>query len=221
MPCVCFKNVLHQQIIFVLHENLLMCLCFILGLFSERDLHTLLRSTSYFNTTNKAHARWMQVSYFISRNIFMHIHHSKLFKKFLIISRGKFLFSSIGIEESIGFVQIFDFGFLMDLHILGCPEHDLTIFGKCICLCMTNFAASIAQTNEQNFMEPLHLVSPQHKLVYKFLVQIVQQMVLQSFSKFFGMHRSRLLLNEILQKFIYKVYILLEKTMVLFLCTCL
>ena len=29
-------------------------------------------------------------------------------------------------------MQIFDFRFLMDLYVLGCPEHDLTISGKCL-----------------------------------------------------------------------------------------
>ena len=39
-------------------------------------------------------------------------------------------------EESIGFVKIFDFRFLMDLHVLGCPEHEFTIFRKCLCVCV-------------------------------------------------------------------------------------
>ena len=38
-------------------------------------------------------------------------------------------------EESIGFVKIFDFQFLMDLHGLRCPEHDITISGKCPSVC--------------------------------------------------------------------------------------
>ena len=50
-------------------------------------------------------------------------------------------------------MKIFDFRFLMDLHILGCPEHDLTISGKCLsvcesvclCVCDKNFVASVAQ----------------------------------------------------------------------------
>ena len=33
-------------------------------------------------------------------------------------------------------MQIFDFRFSMDLHVLGCPEHDLTIFGKCVSVCL-------------------------------------------------------------------------------------
>ena len=49
------------------------------------------------------------------------------------------LLSSMLVEESTGFLQIFDFRFLMDLHVLGCSEHDLTIFGKClsVCVCVT------------------------------------------------------------------------------------
>ena len=53
------------------------------------------------------------------------------------------------IKESIGFVKIFDFRFLMDLHILECPEHDLTICGKCLSLCRRvcdkNFVACITR----------------------------------------------------------------------------
>ena len=55
-------------------------------------------------------------------------------------------------EENIGFVIIFDFQFLMDLHVLGCPEHELTFSEKClpVCLCVClhvcdkNIVASIA-----------------------------------------------------------------------------
>ena len=46
-------------------------------------------------------------------------------------------------EESIGFLKIFDFRLLIDLHILGCPEHDLTISGKYLCV-TKNFLASVA-----------------------------------------------------------------------------
>ena len=40
-------------------------------------------------------------------------------------------------EESIDFVEIFYFWFLMDLHALGCPEHDLTVSGKCLSVCVS------------------------------------------------------------------------------------
>ena len=56
-----------------------------------------------------------------------------------------FLISSIKTEESIGFVKIFDFQFLMDLYILGCHEHDY--FWKmpvCLCVYDKNFVASVA-----------------------------------------------------------------------------
>ena len=50
-------------------------------------------------------------------------------------------------EESFGFVQIFDFQFLMDFHVLECTEHDWTILGKCLSVCMSdkNFVASVAR----------------------------------------------------------------------------
>ena len=49
------------------------------------------------------------------------------------------------VEENIGFVKIFDIQFLMDLQVLGCPEHDLTIYGKCLSVCGKNFVANVAQ----------------------------------------------------------------------------
>ena len=64
-----------------------------------------------------------------------------------------FLLSSIQVEESIRFVQNFGFRFLMDLHVLGYPEHDLTIFGKfpvclscvCLCVCDKKLVATVTQ----------------------------------------------------------------------------
>ena len=54
-------------------------------------------------------------------------------------------------EESIGFVKIFDFRFLMDLLILGFPAYDLSISGKrlsvwvSMCVRDTNFIACVAR----------------------------------------------------------------------------
>ena len=49
----------------------------------------------------------------------------------------------------MSFMKILNFRFLMDLHVLGCPEHDLTISGKCLsvcwCVCDQNFAENVAQ----------------------------------------------------------------------------
>ena len=49
-------------------------------------------------------------------------------------------------------MHIFDFRFSMDLHVLGYPEHDLTISGKCLsvcvsvslCVCDKKFVKSVA-----------------------------------------------------------------------------
>ena len=60
----------------------------------------------------------------------------------------------------------------MDLHVLGCPEHDFTISGKCMCVCDKNFVANVAQKLE-----------------------------------IFGIRWSQFLVDEIAQKFIYKIYI--------------
>ena len=35
-------------------------------------------------------------------------------------------------EGNVGFMKIYDLWFLMDLHVLGWPEHDLTSFPKCL-----------------------------------------------------------------------------------------
>ena len=64
---------------------------------------------------------------------------------------SRFLLSSMQVEESIGSVQMFNFRFLMD--VLGCPEHDLTIFGKCLSVCLSvsvclrdkNFVANLVR----------------------------------------------------------------------------
>ena len=67
-----------------------------------------------------------------------------------------FLLSSIKIEESIGSVQIFYFRFLMDLLSLGCPEHNLTVSGKSlsVCLYVTKFYGKYSsKTNAQNLMK--------------------------------------------------------------------
>ena len=44
-------------------------------------------------------------------------------------------------EEGIGFEKILDFQILMELHVLGCPEHDLTTSRKMsvslyVCVCV-------------------------------------------------------------------------------------
>ena len=58
-----------------------------------------------------------------------------------------FYLSSIKIEESIGFIKTFSFWFLMDLHVLGCPEHDLPDSGKrlSVCVCDKNIVVSVAR----------------------------------------------------------------------------
>ena len=48
-------------------------------------------------------------------------------------------------EKSIGFVKIFDFRFSMALHVLRCPEHDLTIFRKCLSVCLFYFVDTVSQ----------------------------------------------------------------------------
>ena len=51
-------------------------------------------------------------------------------------------------KESIGFVQTFDLRFLMDLHVSGCSEYDLTTFTKSLSVCDTNFVAALDRNLE-------------------------------------------------------------------------
>ena len=39
-------------------------------------------------------------------------------------------------EKGIGFVKIFHIRFSINLHVLRCPEHDSTIFRKCLSVCL-------------------------------------------------------------------------------------
>ena len=41
------------------------------------------------------------------------------------------------IRRIIGFAKIFGIRFSVDLHVLRCPEHDLTIFRKCLSACLS------------------------------------------------------------------------------------
>ena len=60
-------------------------------------------------------------------------------------------------EESTGFAKVSDFRFLMDLHVLGCPEHDLTT-SVCLCVFDKNFVASVAREHANAQNEILYLV---------------------------------------------------------------
>ena len=51
-------------------------------------------------------------------------------------------------------MKIFNFHFLMYLHVLGGSKHDLIIFGKCLSVYGTNFmVAKSTDTNGQNVMK--------------------------------------------------------------------
>ena len=54
----------------------------------------------------------------------------------LNMKKDNYAFYFLLYKYRIGFVQIFDFRFLMDLHVFGCSEHDLTISGNCRSVCM-------------------------------------------------------------------------------------
>ena len=90
---------------------------------------------------------------FLQRNfccviIIIVINKNKHFKKFSntysYFAHFYFFLYSI-YEESIGDLKILDFCILMDLHVLGYPEHKFTVFMKCLCVCYRNFLAVITQ----------------------------------------------------------------------------
>ena len=94
-----------------------------------------------------------------------------------------------------------------------------TRFGNTIWMFMENFCLPVCvwqkfcskcswRTNARNFHETLYLVSSQHKLVpINFCWKSFHRWGCnQTFSRFFGMRRPRLLLDEMKQKFLYKIY---------------
>ena len=73
-------------------------------------------------------------------------------KTFLVVFYSP-LFTFFCIHKKIIGAKIFDIRFSMDLHVLRCPEHDLTIFRKClslylsVCLyvCLQYFVDTVSQ----------------------------------------------------------------------------
>ena len=65
-------------------------------------------------------------------------------------------------RKKTGLAKIFDFRFSMDLRVLRCPEHDLTIFRKCLSVRLQNFVNTVYQElmhgNCWNFMLSYNLV---------------------------------------------------------------
>ena len=45
----------------------------------------------------------------------------------------------------------------MDLHVLECPEHDLSISGECLSVCDKNFWASELENTSREFHEILYV----------------------------------------------------------------
>ena len=72
------------------------------------------------------------------------------------LCRYRYIFFFFYVNRSIGFLQIFDFPFLTDLHVLECSEHDLTIsvfltvnlsvcLSVCLCVCDKHFVANVTR----------------------------------------------------------------------------
>ena len=78
-----------------------------------------------------------------------------MFIQILCISTGRwrckqhFYFLLYTEEENIGFKKIFDFRFLMHLHVLRCLEHDLSI---CLPVCLNVSFQNIVDTVSQELI---------------------------------------------------------------------
>ena len=48
---------------------------------------------------------------------------------------------------------------MLDLHVLGYPEHDMVISRKCLSACEKNFVITELENQDTEFYEILHLVS--------------------------------------------------------------
>ena len=110
----------------------------------------------YYNSYYVISTRNNYSEFFTSNDVYFQRFYSSLWKELLIVKINYFkkwkspfkpcrvqhmysiyiffYFLLHTLEESIGFEKIFIIRFLMDLHILICPEYDLTIFRKCHCM---------------------------------------------------------------------------------------
>ena len=115
-------------------------------------------------------------------------------------------------RRKIWFRENFRLPFLINLHVLGCPEHEVNISGKClsVCLCVCDkyFVASVARER-------------MNRISWTFMVEIVQQIALQSnvFQIFLGGCADLGFCWMKWNKNLYTRYILSERTMVQFLRT--
>ena len=98
--------------------------------------------------------RW--TSYKCFMNIFYHFIFNRRSSCFFFVICTFFYIHK---KKSIGFGKIFDFRFSMDLHVLRCPEHDLTIFRKCLSVCLSVCLPVLfcghcmSRTNERKLMK--------------------------------------------------------------------
>ena len=83
-----------------------------------------------------------------------------------LMSYSKFTFFKYINKKEYVFVKIFDFRFLLDFHVLECPENDFTIFekllfvGLSVCARQKFYGKCNSRTNAQKFMKlyiQLHL----------------------------------------------------------------
>ena len=98
---------------------------------------------------------WSVRIYFIS--IFYSLILLSFLYFFCIISVSffpSFLLSSIYIRRKYWIRKNFRLQFSMDLHVLRCPEHDLTIFRRCLSVCLQKFCGHcISRTNWWKLMK--------------------------------------------------------------------
>ena len=109
-----------------------------------------------------------------------------------------FSLCSLQTEESIAFAKVFDFRFLMDLHVLGGPKYDLTIFenvclSACLHVCDKIFVASVAwELRKRISWKFIVCVILAKNDVYQHFIKIAQQVALQFhfFWNFWNKHAS-------------------------------
>ena len=104
----------------------------------------------------------------------------------------------------------------MDLYVLGCPENNLTISIKCLSVCLPMcleqkfWSKCSSRTNTQILMK-FHIQC--YPNVNRCLSTFDENLstggtVISLFSEIFGVCRSQFLVDEIAQKFLWKIYII-------------
>lgn len=80
------------------------------------------------------------------------------------------------VEEINGILKNFDFNLYMDLHITGCPQRNMFIFRKCLCVCILYVSCLYVFIRKQiiaHSEELMNIIPPNYILCF-ILIGIVQ-----------------------------------------------